>query len=63
MNENKRIVWVDYLKAFTCLLVVIGHLLQSLQKAGIPQNLQLTNFIIYLFVSYASFYVYKWIFI
>lgn len=47
MNENKRIVWVDYLKAFTCLLVVIGHLLQSLQKAGIPQNLQLTNFIIY----------------
>lgn len=52
MKSNKRIEWIDYLKAFACLLVVIGHLIQSLQKAGIDNYEGLTSFInwfIYLF--------------
>ena len=51
-NTEKRILWVDYLKAFACLLVVLGHLLQSFQRANIDFNLELTTFInwfIYLF--------------
>lgn len=35
MPEVKRIDWIDYMKAFTCFLVVLGHLLQSLLKAKI----------------------------
>lgn len=33
VNKN-RIKWIDYLKAFACFLVVLGHLLQSLRKIG-----------------------------
>ena len=47
MKSNKRIEWIDYLKAFACLLVVIGHLIQSLQKAGIDNYEGLTSFINY----------------
>ena len=52
MKEIKRIEWIDYLKAFACFLVVIGHLIQSLQKANIDNYIVITNFInwfIYLF--------------
>lgn len=52
MKEIKRIEWIDYLKAFACFLVVIGHLIQSLQKANIDNHIVITNFInwfIYLF--------------
>lgn len=51
-NNNNRIEWVDYLKAFACFLVVLGHLIQSLQKAHIDKNVEITSFInwfIYLF--------------
>lgn len=50
--KKKRIVWIDYVKAFACFLVVLGHLLQSLQKSNIDNNLYITEFInwfIYLF--------------
>lgn len=47
-----RIEWIDYLKAFACILVVLGHLIQSLQKSGIDNYQEITSFInwfIYLF--------------
>ena len=50
--KNGRIVWIDNTKAFACLLVVIGHLLQSLTKANIDPIVGCTHFIdyfIYLF--------------
>lgn len=35
----KREVWVDYVKVFACILVVLGHLFQSMIKAKIiPEN-------------------------
>lgn len=52
MKNTKRIEWVDYLKAFACFLVVLGHLLQSFQKSNIDTFYNITNFInwfIYLF--------------
>lgn len=51
-SKKERIVWVDYVKAFACFLVVLGHLLQSLQKANLDNHTQITDFInwfIYLF--------------
>ncbi len=47
-NCKKRIEWVDYLKAFACFLVVVGHLIQSLQKANIDTYNHITSFINYL---------------
>lgn len=32
---EKRIPWVDYVKVFACILVVIGHFFQSMVKANI----------------------------
>lgn len=52
MDKNKRIEWIDYLKAFACFLVVLGHLLQSLYAAGIDKYFYITDkidIIIYLF--------------
>ena len=52
MEKYKRIVWIDYLKTFACILVVIGHLIQSLQMSNIDNYPQITGFInwfIYLF--------------
>lgn len=52
IKKENRIEWIDYLKAFTCLLVVIGHLIQSLQKANIDNYKDFSNFLnwfIYLF--------------
>ena len=51
-SKKERILWVDYVKAFACFLVVLGHLLQSLQKSNIDNYAQITEFInwfIYLF--------------
>ena len=33
-----RELWIDYTKMFACILVVIGHLLQGLNKANIQWN-------------------------
>lgn len=52
MKKNKRIEWIDYAKACTCFLVVLGHIIQSLQKANIDPYSNITAFIewfIYLF--------------
>lgn len=51
-KQLKRIEWIDYLKAFACILVVIGHLIQSFQKSDIDNYQSVTSFInwfIYLF--------------
>ena len=51
-KNKKRIEWIDYLKVFACILVVIGHLIQSLQKSNIDNYENITSFInwfIYLF--------------
>lgn len=65
-NSKKRVVWIDYLKVFACILVVIGHLIQSLQKSNIDNWKDITSFInwfIYLFHMPLFFavsgYVYK----
>ena len=37
--SSKREVWVDYVKVFACVLVVLGHFFQSMVKANIlPGN-------------------------
>ena len=37
--NSKREVWVDYVKVFACILVVLGHFFQSMVKANIlPEN-------------------------
>ena len=46
-NKKNRIEWIDYLKAFACILVVLGHLLQSFQKSNIDNNQNITSFIIW----------------
>ena len=51
-TKNKRVEWVDYVRAFACFLVVLCHLMQSLQTANLDNNKVLTshiNWLIYLF--------------
>lgn len=51
-SKQKRVIWIDYLKVFACILVIIGHLIQSLQKSSIDNHTDITSFInwfIYLF--------------
>ena len=51
-TKNKRIEWIDYVRAFACFLVALCHLIQSLQKANIDNHYVLTNrlnWFIYLF--------------
>lgn len=55
-----RIRWIDYLKAFACVLVVLGHLIQSLQKSNIDNYQNITSFIdwfIYLFHMPLFFFI------
>ncbi len=67
INENKnREKWVDDLKAYTCILVVIGHLLQGLNTAEISWNNTLYRYVntyLYLFhmplFMFLSGYLYK----
>lgn len=40
-----RELWIDYTKMFACILVVIGHLLQGLDKANIQWNENLYSYI------------------
>lgn len=50
--NRKRELWVDYAKTFACILVVLGHLLQGLNKANIEWNNILYKYIdnfIYIF--------------
>lgn len=50
--SKEREKWIDYTKVFACILVVIGHLLQGLNKAGIKWNNTFYDYIdtfIYLF--------------
>lgn len=47
MKIEKRIDWVDNVKAFACFLVVLGHLLQSLQISKIDLHPSITTFIIW----------------
>ena len=52
MEKKERISWIDYLKVFACILVVLGHLIQSLQKSNFDNFENITSFInwfIYLF--------------
>ena len=52
ITKAKRIDWVDYVKTFACFLVVLGHLLQSLQKSNLDNYINITKYInwfIYLF--------------
>ena len=52
ITKAKRIEWVDYVKTFACFLVVLGHLLQSLQKSNLDNYVSITGYInwfIYLF--------------
>lgn len=44
---KEKIKCIDYIKAFACLLVVIGHLLQSFQKSNIDPYTDITSFIIW----------------
>lgn len=49
---KSRELWIDYTKMFACILVVIGHLLQGLNKANIEWNENLYKYIdtfIYIF--------------
>lgn len=42
----KRILWLDYLRAFACFLVAVGHLLKSMPNAGImEENWLLSGFV------------------
>ena len=50
--QKTREVWIDYTKMFACILVVLGHLLQGLNKANIDWNENLYSYIntfIYIF--------------
>ena len=52
MAIKKREVWIDYIKAFACILVVLGHFFQSMVKSSVlPDNrlYQWFNTIIYYF--------------
>lgn len=50
--QKSRELWIDYTKMFACILVVVGHLLQGLNKANIQWNENLYDYIntfIYIF--------------
>lgn len=51
-SKDSRIEWVDSAKAFACILVVLGHLLQSIlviTPTGIIGSVRFINWYIYLF--------------
>ena len=45
MKKTDRIEWIDYTKAFACLLVAVGHLLMSLRSIDIYSNI--TNYVVW----------------
>ena len=40
---KQRELWLDYLRAFACILVTIGHLLMSFQDAGIIKDTSISS--------------------
>ena len=50
-TKTNRIIWVDNVKAFACFLVVLGHLLQSLNK--------ITPNYLYKYVAFIIYFVFK----
>lgn len=46
MEASKRIEWMEYLKAFTCFLVLFGHILMSLQSIAIGNIKVISRFLI-----------------
>ena len=55
----KRELWLDYSRAFACILVAVGHLLMSFKDAGIISENIFVDFLIsfiYLFHVYVFFF-------
>ena len=55
---NNREYWIDSVKVFACLLIVIGHLYQGVVEAGLMQNGKVYNWFIeslYFFHVYLFF--------
>lgn len=51
-SYDNRITWVDFVKTFACVLVVLGHFLQSMVKSGILNDsvcYEVFNTVIYYF--------------
>lgn len=44
--ENKRGLWIDYIKVFACILVVLGHLYHSMVSAGLTGDTVLYDWFI-----------------
>ena len=55
---KEREVWVDYLRAFACVLVALGHLFMSFQESSIRDTL----FISYIVDTIYHFHVYIFFF-
>ena len=49
---KSRIKWIDNVKAFACFLVILGHLLQSLIRCNVDNNIIISNFFISLIYSF-----------
>lgn len=41
--ERKRELWIDYVKVFACILVVVGHFFQSMTKSGVIHGNAITG--------------------
>ncbi|MBQ8696647.1 MAG: acyltransferase, partial [Clostridia bacterium] len=55
----RRELWLDYLRAFACILVTLGHLLMSLEDADVIKNVAFSS----AFVSFIyCFHVYIFFF-
>mgnify|MGYP001851164139 CR=1 FL=1 len=53
----EREKWIDYTKLFACILVVIGHLLQGLNKANIHGILAYIILLIILYIFSICLYL------
>ena len=55
---KEREVWLDYLRAFACILVALGHLLLSFQEAAIRDTVLMS----YAIETFYHFHVYIFFF-
>lgn len=55
---KKRELWLDYLRAFACILVTLGHLLMSFQSSGIRDTMLMS----YAIDTFYHFHVYIFFF-
>lgn len=46
MNEKKRTTWIDLTKCFACLTVIVGHILQSMQRSSLLAETDTANCIL-----------------